>query len=190
MSSPCPASQRDSVGTRADLGSGKPSGEGSRPSGIHSRARDRKPGQWDICKNGNLVSLGGCTVFLPSSVPYEGRDPICLPHSKICSAWYIVSAHNKLFNKYLMIGSVAARPSYTHQSKGSSISSILSYSLPPFFFFSVSLSPSLPSFLPSTHPLPHLMLFFSTGGFSPAEIKLAHVHPPPRPIPAPHRLAS
>lgn len=57
---------------------------------------------------------------------------------------------------------------------------------PPSLFLLFCLSFSLPSFFPSFHhPLPHLMLFFSTGGFSPVEIKLAHVHPPhPRPLQA------
>lgn len=55
---------------------------------------------------------------------------------------------------------------------------------PPSLFLLFCLSFSLPSFFPSFHhPLPHLMLFFSTGGFSPVEIKLAHVHPPPSPPP-------
>ena len=41
------------------LGSGEASGEGSLPFGTHSVARDGKPGKPDICKNVNLLNLGG-----------------------------------------------------------------------------------------------------------------------------------
>ena len=81
MSSPCSASQCEPVGTRVDPGGGEPSGEGSPPFGIHSGARDRKPGQSDICKNANLLNLGGCTVFLPSRVCNMRAETLSVFHT-------------------------------------------------------------------------------------------------------------